>query len=133
MLPWQLLEAHDPGPVYLPAPSETLPRVIGVALRPCEDLSVEMMQAASIAAPRTREMRNRWERSASGVFFISSLSGRDTLPRNQKKWQTNSSTYTTRFRPSQRNPVTFWSRSCNPRTVSTCIVDLPWEICYMTA
>src|SRR4029077_4538255 len=85
MLPWQLLEAHDPGPVYFPVPSEALTRAFRVPVRPCEKPSVEMIQAASIATPRTCEMRNRWERSASGIFFISGLRGRDTLPRNQKK------------------------------------------------
>jgi hypothetical protein len=85
MLPWQLLEAHDPGPVYFPAPSEALTRAISVPVGPCEKPSVEIMQDASIAMPRTRETHNRWEQSASGIFFISGLRGRDTLPRNQKK------------------------------------------------
>src|SRR4029077_10499022 len=85
MLPWQLLEAHDPGPVYFPAPSEALTRAFRVPVRTCEKPSVEMIQAASIATPRPCEMRNRWERSASGIIFIFGLRGRDTLPRNQKK------------------------------------------------
>jgi len=85
MLPWQLLEAHDPGPMYFPAPSEALPGAINLALQPCEKLSVETMQAASIATPRTRALRNRWERSASSILLIFGLRGQDTLPRNRKK------------------------------------------------
>src|SRR5713226_9270376 len=85
MLPWQLLEAHDPGPMYFPAPSEALPGAINLALRPCEKLSVETMQAASIATPRTRALRNRWERSASSILLIFGLRGQDTIAAESEK------------------------------------------------
>jgi hypothetical protein len=63
MLPWQLVEAHEPGPVYFPTPS------VAVA-RSCDNVVDGKMQPSRKAAPSSRKIPKDF---ASSFVFMSCL------------------------------------------------------------
>src|SRR5208282_4935181 len=65
MLPWQLVEAQEPGPVYLPAPS-------GAVARVCEKLLGERTLHSSRAAESTRNKPRDFD---SSLVFMCRLAG----------------------------------------------------------
>src|SRR5271163_1685799 len=62
-LPWQLVDAHEPGPVYFPAASYAEPCV-------CAEIVDAKIAHAKIAAAGSRNQR---ENVVSGVVFMSRL------------------------------------------------------------
>lgn len=64
-LPWQLVEAHDPGPVYLPELSYAVERV-------WEKLVDGKIEASSRIAAGSRNER---EGMVSGFVFMSRMAG----------------------------------------------------------
>jgi hypothetical protein len=92
MPPWQLVEAQEPGPVYLPAPSAA----DGLDLD-CEKLWGGRRQAVMIAATERRKMRSGCGGVASSFFFNFRLGGWGTLRRNRRKIVNEPSSYTTRL------------------------------------
>ena len=71
MLPWQLVEAHEPGPVYFPTPS------VAVA-RSCDKVVDGKMQPEQEGSAQQQE-------DSQGLRFelcVHVLFGKSTLPQN---------------------------------------------------